>query len=80
MYFGTINYVYDLIKNNRRDKARAFWEYCYDMEHSIHNVDYASSWGIDDNLANVWISEFYAAINDEIKNSKAKHLSHTKAL
>jgi len=80
MYFGTIEYVRKLIKAGERCKARAFWEYCYDMEFQSKNIDYAMSWGVDEKTMLDWSSEFYAAINDEIINSKYKKIQHAKAL
>jgi hypothetical protein len=80
MYFGTINYVHQLIEDDRRDKARAFWEYCYDMEFCVQKADYCASWGVDKETCLLWISEFYAALQDEIKCSREKHTRHTEAL
>ena len=80
MYFATIPYVHDLIGNGDRQKARAFWEYCYDMEHSVHNVDYAQSWGIDELTAKEWVSEFYTEINNEISRGRKRVGNHTKGL
>ena len=80
MYFGTINYVNKLVNDGERDKAKAFWEYCYDMEFQTKTVNYADSWGVDPLKASEWIGEFFTAIQDEIQNSRAKHSKHTKAL
>ena len=80
MYFGTIDYVHKLVKAGERAKVKAFWEYCYDMEFQSRNIDYASSWGVDEKTVNEWLSEFYAVINDEIQSSRSKQEQHTKAL
>ena len=78
MYFGTINYVHDLIKNNERAKARAFWEYCYDLELQTKENDYA--WGVDESTTNAWLCDFYAAINSEIQSSKKNTTAHGEEL
>lgn len=79
MYFATIPYLHNLVIENRA-KARAFWEYCYDMEHAIHNTNYAQSWGVDDSTAKEWISEFYTEINNEISHGNKRVNNHTRGL
>lgn len=80
MYFASIDYVHDLMNEGEVKKAHAFWEYCYRMEFQLPCVSYANNWNVSESVANKWISEFFAAINNEIQESKARVNRHTNGL
>jgi len=57
-------YPLELCKDKKRDKARAFLEYCLDLDSSIENSGsfYAQAWKINKRTANRWIEDFRIAI------------------
>lgn len=57
-------YARELQLSGNRAKARAFMEYCLDLDEGIKNSIrfYAKSWGISVEPAQRWIKEFYAEI------------------
>jgi hypothetical protein len=59
-----------------RNKARAFWEYCYDIEKGEHNSlrFYGQSWGISKTQAGTWIDDF--AIQYDLYHDAWKLLNH----
>ena len=56
----------DTLRNKgQRSKARAFWEYHYDMEVGEHNAVrfYSTSWGVAISTAHAWIEDFKSEID-----------------
>jgi len=58
-------YADELRNKGQRQKARAFWEYCYDMEVGEHNSArfYAESWRVGKSTADRWVTEFKKQID-----------------
>lgn len=55
------DYTDTLKRTGHRSKARAFWEYCDDIDNDEHNSTsfYAKSWGLKaKSTAHVWVKEF----------------------
>jgi len=57
-------YPLELCASGKRDKARAYLEYCLDLESNTQNAGsfYANGWGISKKTANIWIHDFKEAI------------------
>lgn len=62
--FPTV-YTDTLRNKGHRGKARAFWEYHYDMEKGEHNAVrfYAKSWGVSTSTSHAWIEDFKQQID-----------------
>lgn len=74
-----------LKRSGKREKARAFWEFCDDISNSEKNTDrfYAESWGISKTGARNWMKEFEIELNRfndfwELENLRVKNLSDQK--
>ena len=82
MYFGTINYVKDLVETNQENKAMAFWMYAYNMEFNrvIYLPEYAKLWCVSEEICSMWIDEFTSAITDSVAIKRVHLQKHTKAL
>lgn len=76
-------YANELRNKGQRQKARAFWEYYYDMEMGDYNSIrfYAESWGVSKTTSDKWIGNFKEQIDIyqaawQFKNER--HYSHAK--
>jgi len=60
-----INYIEQLQENDRRDKARAFMEYFYDMENEkVNSFElYSNCWSVSLCTVEYWIKEFHNEID-----------------
>jgi len=58
-------YADELRNKGQRSKARAFWEYHYDIEKGEHNAVrfYAKSWDVGTGTAHSWIDDFKKQID-----------------
>lgn len=76
----------DTLRNKgQRQKARAFWEYHYDMEVGEHNAVrfYKESWGVSIGTTHAWINDFKEQIDiyhDAWWLRNQQHYSHAKKL
>lgn len=75
MNFPT-QYAEELRNKGQRNKARAFWEYCYDIEKGEYNSlrFYGQSWGISKTQAGTWIDDF--KIQYDLYHDAWKLLNH----
>lgn len=85
-YFrAPINYPESLIRAGKRAMARAFWEYCHDIDAGYKHTDrfYLQSWGMSKTGAGNWMKKFeieLAKFNDFwiLENLRVKNLSDQK--
>lgn len=73
------DYTDKLKREGKRSKARAFWEYCDDVNSDMHNSErfYAESWGVGKGTVGRWLKEFKHQYDLfvaawELTNSQAK--------
>jgi len=54
------DYTDKLKRDGKRAKARAFWEYCDDVNSEMHNSErfYVESWGVGKGTVGRWLREF----------------------
>jgi len=68
------DYPLELNAQGKRDKARAFLEYCLDLDSDIHNTGtfYARGWNVTRKTACIWVKDFEEAITPIYNHMKEK--------
>lgn len=71
-------YADELRNKGQRQKARAFWEYYYDMERGEDNSVrfYSKSWGMSTGQTHKWVNDFNGKIDEYQKAWRDRNRSH----